>query len=199
MVCVDQDSQPPETLMTCRNAPLTETDRLCLTDCIVDDGWSPRRIAERFQVSRAVARAGPRAVLEIARIGKMSLLKQAVERAEGVTVLRGTGTEIKAETRFASLHLLLRRPFGRGPRAGGCAPPAAGRPVARAAWAGSAPGRSDRPARSGRLLQPSLGAVPPAFRNAPSGVSCKLRITHWVGSARSEARLGCVPPPCAAC
>ena len=34
-----------------RNAPLTETGRLRLARCIVNDGWPLRRAAERFQVS----------------------------------------------------------------------------------------------------------------------------------------------------
>jgi transposase InsO family protein len=38
-----------------RNAPLTETGRLRLARCIVDDGWPVRRAAERFQVSPTTA------------------------------------------------------------------------------------------------------------------------------------------------
>ncbi|WNI16139.1 IS481 family transposase [Actinacidiphila sp. ITFR-21] len=38
-----------------RNAPLTETGRLRLARCVVDDGWSLRRAAERFQVSPTTA------------------------------------------------------------------------------------------------------------------------------------------------
>jgi transposase InsO family protein len=34
-----------------RNAPLTETGRLRLARCVVEDGWPLRRAAERFQVS----------------------------------------------------------------------------------------------------------------------------------------------------
>ena len=34
-----------------RNAPLSELGRLRLARCVVDDGWSLRRAAERFQVS----------------------------------------------------------------------------------------------------------------------------------------------------
>src|SRR3982751_4992494 len=43
-----------------RNAPLTELGRLRLVRLIVDEGWSLRRAAERFQVSDATAgrRAG---------------------------------------------------------------------------------------------------------------------------------------------
>ncbi|MEV0493379.1 IS481 family transposase [Streptomyces atratus] len=38
-----------------RNAPLTETGRLCLARCVVEDGWTLRRAAERFQVSPTTA------------------------------------------------------------------------------------------------------------------------------------------------
>ncbi len=36
-----------------RNGPLTETGRLRLARCIVEEGWTLRRAAERFQVSPA--------------------------------------------------------------------------------------------------------------------------------------------------
>ena len=39
-----------------RNAPLTETGRLRLAMCVVDDGWPLRRAAERFQVSATTAK-----------------------------------------------------------------------------------------------------------------------------------------------
>jgi transposase InsO family protein len=38
-----------------RNAPLSETGRLRLARCVVDDGWSLRRAAERFQVAVTTA------------------------------------------------------------------------------------------------------------------------------------------------
>jgi transposase InsO family protein len=38
-----------------RNAPLTESGRLRLARCVVDDGWPLRRAAERFQVSVTTA------------------------------------------------------------------------------------------------------------------------------------------------
>ena len=41
--------------MAHRNAPLTETGRLRLARCVVDEGWSLRRAAERFQVSPTTA------------------------------------------------------------------------------------------------------------------------------------------------
>ena len=39
-----------------RNAPLSETGRLRLARCVVDDGWPLRRAAERFQVSATTAK-----------------------------------------------------------------------------------------------------------------------------------------------
>lgn len=41
--------------MSHRNAPLSETGRLRLARCVVEDGWSLRRAAERFQVAVATA------------------------------------------------------------------------------------------------------------------------------------------------
>ena len=41
--------------MSHRNAPLTETGRLRLARCAVEDGWPVRRAAERFQVSHTTA------------------------------------------------------------------------------------------------------------------------------------------------
>jgi transposase InsO family protein len=41
--------------MSHRNAPLSETGRLRLARCIVEDGWPLRRAAERFQVSVTTA------------------------------------------------------------------------------------------------------------------------------------------------
>jgi transposase InsO family protein len=39
-----------------RNAPLSETGRLRLARCVVEDGWPLRRAAERFQVSPTTAK-----------------------------------------------------------------------------------------------------------------------------------------------
>ena len=39
-----------------RNAPLSETGRLRLARCVVEDGWPLRRAAERFQVSATTAK-----------------------------------------------------------------------------------------------------------------------------------------------
>jgi transposase InsO family protein len=44
-----------EVLVVHRNAPLSETGRLRLARCVVDDGWPLRRAAERFQVSHSTA------------------------------------------------------------------------------------------------------------------------------------------------
>src|SRR5215212_1841996 len=41
--------------MVHRNAPLSETGRLRLARCVVEEGWSLRRAAERFQVSVTTA------------------------------------------------------------------------------------------------------------------------------------------------
>ncbi len=41
--------------MVHRNAPLTELGRLRLARCVVEEGWSLRRAAERFQVSHTTA------------------------------------------------------------------------------------------------------------------------------------------------
>ena len=56
-----------------RNAPLSETGRLPLARCVVEDGWPLRRAAERFQVSPTTAKrwadryrhAGPAGMGEI--------------------------------------------------------------------------------------------------------------------------------------
>jgi hypothetical protein len=45
-----------EVLVCHRNAPLTETGRLRLARCVVDDRWPLRRAAERFQVSVGCAK-----------------------------------------------------------------------------------------------------------------------------------------------
>ena len=58
--------------MSHRNAPLSETGRLRLARCVVEDGWSYRRAAERFQVCPTTARrwagryraAGPAGMLD---------------------------------------------------------------------------------------------------------------------------------------
>lgn len=44
-----------EVFVVHRNAPLSETGRLRLAQCVVDDGWPLRRAAERFQVAVTTA------------------------------------------------------------------------------------------------------------------------------------------------
>jgi transposase InsO family protein len=44
-----------EVLVVHRNAPLTETGRLRLARCVVEEGWPLRRAADRFQVSPTTA------------------------------------------------------------------------------------------------------------------------------------------------
>jgi transposase InsO family protein len=48
-------AEQQEALMPHRNAPLTETGRLRLARCVVEDRWPVRRAAERFQVSHTTA------------------------------------------------------------------------------------------------------------------------------------------------
>jgi transposase len=48
-------TRPKEALVPHRNAPLTETGRLRLARCIVEDRWPLRRAAERFQVAVTTA------------------------------------------------------------------------------------------------------------------------------------------------
>lgn len=45
----------PEVFVSHRNAPLSETGRLRLARCVVEDGWPLRRAAERFQVAVTTA------------------------------------------------------------------------------------------------------------------------------------------------
>ncbi len=55
--------------MVHRNAPLTETGRLRLARCIVDDRWPIARAAERFQVSRPTATRWARRYRELGAAG----------------------------------------------------------------------------------------------------------------------------------
>jgi transposase InsO family protein len=52
----DVDIEPPEALVSHRNAPLSETGRLRLARCVVDQGWPLRRAAQRFQVAVTTAK-----------------------------------------------------------------------------------------------------------------------------------------------
>ncbi|MGK3207958.1 leucine zipper domain-containing protein, partial [Amycolatopsis sp. MEPSY49] len=42
--------------MSHRNAPLSETGRLRLAQCVVEEDWPLRRAAERFQVAVTTAK-----------------------------------------------------------------------------------------------------------------------------------------------
>jgi transposase InsO family protein len=55
-VCAAKRHIDQKALMPHRNAPLTETGRLRLARCIVDQDWPLRRAAERFQVSPTTAK-----------------------------------------------------------------------------------------------------------------------------------------------
>jgi transposase InsO family protein len=52
-----------------RNAPLTETGRLRLARCVVEQGWPIARAAERFQVSRPTATRWARRYRELGAAG----------------------------------------------------------------------------------------------------------------------------------
>jgi transposase InsO family protein len=52
-----------------RNAPLSETGRLRLARCVVQEGWSYRRAAERFQVSATTARRWAGRYRQVGRAG----------------------------------------------------------------------------------------------------------------------------------
>jgi transposase InsO family protein len=51
----DISTERRKVLVPHRNAPLTETGRLRLARCVIEDGWPLRRAAERFQVSPTTA------------------------------------------------------------------------------------------------------------------------------------------------
>lgn len=53
--------------MTHRNTFLTPRGRLALVQCVVEDGWTLRRAAERFNCSPARPRNGPTATATAAR------------------------------------------------------------------------------------------------------------------------------------
>jgi transposase InsO family protein len=52
-----------------RNAPLTETGRLRLARCIIEQGWPIARAAERFQVARTTAKKWSDRYRELGRAG----------------------------------------------------------------------------------------------------------------------------------
>ena len=55
--------------MVHRNAPLSPTGRLRLARCVVEQHWSPRRAAERFQVSPTTARRWARRYRQYGQAG----------------------------------------------------------------------------------------------------------------------------------
>jgi transposase InsO family protein len=55
--------------MSHRNAPLSETGRLRLARCVVEEGWSLRRAAERFQVAVTTAARWARRYRELGEAG----------------------------------------------------------------------------------------------------------------------------------
>jgi class 3 adenylate cyclase/tetratricopeptide (TPR) repeat protein len=70
----------------------------------------------RIDAQLAAARAGRSGALVVrgeAGIGKSALLRYAVERAQGMTVLRATGVESESELAFAALADFLRPALGR--------------------------------------------------------------------------------------
>jgi len=52
---LSRNAPTSEVFVPHRNAPLSETGRLRLARCVVEEGWSLRRAAERFQVSPTTA------------------------------------------------------------------------------------------------------------------------------------------------
>ena len=70
----------------------------------------------RIEQLLAAARLGTSETLVLAGgpgMGKTALLEHAVERAQGMLVLRARGVESEAEIPFAGLHALLRPAFDR--------------------------------------------------------------------------------------
>ena len=55
--------------MSHRNAPLSETGRLRLARCVVEDGWTLRRAAERFQVAVTTAQRWASRYRELGQAG----------------------------------------------------------------------------------------------------------------------------------
>lgn len=55
--------------MVHRNAPLSETGRLRLARCVVEDGWTLRRAAERFQVAVTTASRWARRYRQLGEAG----------------------------------------------------------------------------------------------------------------------------------
>ncbi|WP_328530969.1 AAA family ATPase [Nocardioides sp. NBC_00368] len=70
-----------------------------------------QRIVDQLFAGARIGRGGALAVVGEPGVGKTALLNDALERLEGVRVLRATGTEAEQDLAFAGLHLLLRPAF----------------------------------------------------------------------------------------
>ena len=62
-----------EVFVSHRNAPLSETGRLRLARCVVEDRWPLRRAAERFQVSVTTASRCARRYRELGEAAMVDL------------------------------------------------------------------------------------------------------------------------------
>jgi transposase InsO family protein len=93
-------AEPQEVLMPHRNAPLTETGRLRLARCAVEDGWPVRRAAERFQVSHTTAARWARRYREQGSAGM-------TDRPPGPRTSPGR-TPVRAERRIVKLRVSKR-------------------------------------------------------------------------------------------
>lgn len=126
-----------------RSAPLTETGRLRLARCVVDDGWPVRRAAERFQVSHTTAArwAGRYRRIGIAGMGDRSSRPHHQPRR--------TSAEVEVEAEVETQVLRLRRQ----PRIG---------TLRLSARCGIAPSTA-------RRILPRHGQPPPAFLDRSTG------------------------------
>ncbi|MFD8951385.1 integrase core domain-containing protein [Streptomyces xanthophaeus] len=95
--------------MVHRNAPLTETGRLRLARCVVEDGWPVRRAAERFQVSHTTAArwAGRYRALGIAGMGDRSSRPHHQPQRTAVEV-ESEVLRLRREHRIGPLRLAVR-------------------------------------------------------------------------------------------
>ncbi|MER6975308.1 AAA family ATPase [Nocardioides sp. NPDC000445] len=70
-----------------------------------------QRVVDRLFAGARIGRGGALAITGEPGVGKTALLEDALDRLEGVQVLRATGTEAEQDLAFAGLHLLLRPAF----------------------------------------------------------------------------------------
>jgi DNA-binding CsgD family transcriptional regulator len=139
------------------------------------------RSAETAAIDRllAAAREGSSGVLVVRGdpgIGKSALLGYAVERAEGMTVLRGVGIESESELPFAALHQILRPVLD---RVGSLPEPQAA--ALRAAFALSDETVDDR----FRISLGVLGLLAEAAEERP--VLCVVDDAQWLDEASADA------------